>query len=502
MALLRPRASFLPLVVATIIGITPYSAAAQQAGPFFINGDPTDGSGAQPQPVGVPDDNGSTKELGPINSNTTKVGVIHTAATPMLGLTNPNGQVDLNTVYTQTAKDTSTGHLWYYFAWTRDSNSGSGFIAVEFQQADLSAACKTAYTNAACNPWSARQANDFLLLWDQSGGSTDILKRLFTKPVANGPLVLGASSALGSAVAKFSADGFSGELAIDLTEDVFPQDGTCVNFANIIPGTVTGNSDSADYKDTVLSAFPDVKNCGGVTITKKTSPAGLSGTFVYTLSDSGPIFPTNSSGVVQKDSDCTNATGTDTQCVATLTSDGDSDTIDGLLGGTAYSLTENPGSGFTLTSISCKLGTTTYTGAAFPVEPGQTTACLITNTVVKATPAQNTVQAGWATIADQINLSDIKAHASNTGVSVTFRLYSDSACTTQVGSDMTRALTYTAADANGKRTATANTTSTPVSINQGTVYYWKVTYPGDDLNNGFTTSCGQETATVSFTFVQ
>ena len=69
-----------------------------------------------------------------------------------------------------------------------------------------------------------------------------------------------------------SSDGFSGEATINLTTDVFPTDGSCVNFANIIPGTITGNSDTADYKDTVLAAFPDISNCGTLKVTKVTQP--------------------------------------------------------------------------------------------------------------------------------------------------------------------------------------------------------------------------------------
>ena len=57
-----------------------------------------------------------------------------------------------------------------------------------------------------------------------------------------------------------------------MTTDVFPTDGSCVNFANIIPGTITGNSDTADYKDTVLAAFPDISNCGTLKVTKVTQP--------------------------------------------------------------------------------------------------------------------------------------------------------------------------------------------------------------------------------------
>src|SRR5436190_16001286 len=102
------------------------SARAQSANPFAIDGIITDAnnSGVASGATKTVDTNNSTKELGPINSSATKIGVINAAAPPMLGLTNPNAQVDLNTVYTQSA--ISGSDLWFYFGWVRDSNSGSG----------------------------------------------------------------------------------------------------------------------------------------------------------------------------------------------------------------------------------------------------------------------------------------------------------------------------------------------------------------------------------------
>ena len=106
---------------------------------------------------------GNVKELGPLNSNTTKIGVIHNDAVPTLGLTNPNAQVDLRRAWLDTEKDTGApNHDWLYFAWERDNNSGSGFIAYEFMQNPAPAAC--AYDTAtedvssspACNPWANR----------------------------------------------------------------------------------------------------------------------------------------------------------------------------------------------------------------------------------------------------------------------------------------------------------------------------------------------------------
>jgi hypothetical protein len=139
------------------------------------------------------------KELGPLNSNTTKIGVIHRAAVPMLGLTNPNGQVDLRNAWLTTKRDTGTSHDWLYFAWERDANSGSGFIAYEFMKNPAPAACaySTATENqliATCNPWANRTAGDFVILWDQSGSSTDLFLRTWSGTAPN--LTLGAPTAL------------------------------------------------------------------------------------------------------------------------------------------------------------------------------------------------------------------------------------------------------------------------------------------------------------------
>src|SRR5262249_1660629 len=41
----------------------------------------------------------------------------------------------------------------------------------------------------------------------------------------------------------------------------------CKSFANVIPSTVTGNSDSADYKDTILQPVVPIGNCTSTTVT-------------------------------------------------------------------------------------------------------------------------------------------------------------------------------------------------------------------------------------------
>ena len=157
---------------------------------------------------------GNVKELGPLNSNTTKIGVIHNDVPDTLGLTNPNGQVDLRQAFLGTESD-ADGDDWIYFAWERDNNTGSGFISFEFMKAKPPVACGD-YSGdqvvliATCNPWANRQAGDFMILWDQQGGSKDLYLRTWSGTAPN--LTLSAPQLLNANVsdAEYSADGFFG----------------------------------------------------------------------------------------------------------------------------------------------------------------------------------------------------------------------------------------------------------------------------------------------------
>ena len=276
------------------------SAPAALAGtvpPFSINGTVPGADADQT----LDDPEGNVKELGPLNSNTTKIGVIHSDAVPTLGLTNPNGQVDLRQAFLGTASDTD-GDDWLYFAWERDNNTGSGFISFEFMQDPPPAACGD-YSGsqdsliASCNPWANRQAGDFMILWDQQGGSKDLFLRTWSGTAPN--LVLGAPVQLNANVsaAEYSADGFFGEAALNLTDTVFGGSNACRSFANVIPSTVTGNSDTADYKDTVLQPVTPIGNCTSTTVTTPKDGAGASipagglsiGTGVVSVKDSAVV---------------------------------------------------------------------------------------------------------------------------------------------------------------------------------------------------------------------
>jgi hypothetical protein len=253
------------VVVAGAFAVPMTALAAD--GPFTIDGNIPD-SGT----TNLPDDFGNVKELGPLNSNTTKIGVIHSDALPTLGLTNPNAQVDLRQAWLDTERDSSTNHDWLYFAWERDSNSGSGFIAYEFMKNAAPAGCAydtatDAQLTANCNPWANRTSGDFMILWDQQGNSKDLYLRTWSGTAPN--LTLGAPTLLVAAVsqAEYSPDGFRGEAAVDLTATIFGGSTACRTFANTIPSTVTGNSDTADYKDTILKNAPPITNCSSTTVT-------------------------------------------------------------------------------------------------------------------------------------------------------------------------------------------------------------------------------------------
>lgn len=363
------------LAVATMLVAGPAFAAHA---PFDIDGDvPDDGTGEP-----IIDQFGNVKELGPLNSNTTKIGVIHNDTPPTLGETNPNAQVDLRQAWLDTAKD-ANGDDWLYFAWERDKNTGSGFIAYEFMQDPPPAECDylestTAELIAACNPWENRQAGDFMILWDQQGGSLDLWLREWSGTAPN--LTLGPALDLNETEshAAYSGDGFRGEATVNLSETIFKDQTDCVTFASTIPSTVTGNSDTADYKDTILQPTTPISNCGTVIIRKETVPDEVDNTtefgFERTFTDEDDAEP---------------------PVLTFELTDDDSETWDGVPFGTGYVVDESViPSGWALDSIGCSASTgygdAAATEAAFDVsvsagtvtfdlESGQVADCTYTN---------------------------------------------------------------------------------------------------------------------------
>src|SRR5206468_1708335 len=109
------------------------------------------------------------------------------------------------------------------------------------------------------------------------------------------------------------------------------------------------------------------------------------------------------------------------------------------------------------------------------------------NPVVNARPTTLTTNAGGPFLLGvdgTVALSDV-AHlsggTSSAGGHITFMLFSDNACSTQVGDDVTTAV-------NGADSK--DYTSPSISVNAPGTYYWVASYSGDPDNVGSSTTCG------------
>ena len=608
--------TFYASIVMTIamVGTVAPSAQAQcipNAGPFCIDGviTPANNSGAA-QPALFTSDPTGAKEFGPLNGANTKVGTINFATPPptILGDTTMPAKVDLTGVYTQSAL--SGTDFWYYYAWTRATTTGSGFMAVEFQRAAKPTVCSLNYNplNATalqgCNPWANRDGDgtpensDFMILWDQTGNSfavQNIFVRFYNKALgAFGPAQ--NLTLAGSAVAVYGGNGSDpskGEMALNFSVIVGGGISQCLTFANIIPNTVTGNSDSADYKDTVLSNFPVASSCGTVTVQKITVPATSGIQFQYTMADGTPMF-----GVAQPDADCDGTGSSINQCIGSVAHN-ETDTITDLLQSSNYTLIESDKpSNYGLTSIICTPAggnpVDVTAGGTFPVTATKTTACVITNTlqtanlnIIKvvnnnfgstkgpgdfsftrdsgaAEPFANggvscvsgaicktisypvgtsfvvdepSVPIGYTLVskagcsgvivasgntctitnADAINdgtvytrmkvilhdratIGAIRRGTGETASTLTFRLYSDAACTTQVATEAFN-ITFANATEETKSFATLagytvdyNTAVNPALVSN---YRWRAFYSGNSFNSAQSTVCGDENISLT-----
>ena len=461
-----------------------------------------------------------SKEFGPINGADTKVGVIHNDVPPgTLGLTSINQSTDLLKIFTQTAKDAS-GDIWYYFGYHRKSDNGAAFISIEFEKSEKPTACNYAQPNtlaANCNPWANRAPGDFLIIFDGNGSTPAaqvIIKRIFADDGNGHPVLPPCPSqwptnpavqdtatciriASSNAFAKYGSTGFTrGEMALNLTDIIFGENGTgCLTIANIIPNTVTGNSDQADYKDTVLRDFDEIKNCGTVTITKVTVPSGLEDTFTYRLKNSvsgEEIFE----GADAVDSDCEVSVTEELEECAGLVQDGDTDTIDNVLGG-LFTLSEDDNALFAV-SIVCTFDGETYSdddpeadfGFPFPVEASATTACVITNSYIKTSPTATSTQK--ILVFDYLTIGGLTPNASDrNSATATIYLYSDAACAIPLGN--TGPISLSGKYSQDGTSATVNSYDvqiTPATLTLGNVFNspggvwsWSFAYSGDALNN-------------------
>jgi len=509
----------LAIAAAMAIGVTSRAeaqtcSAANQFGPYCIDGQVTDGANSKPSGAALKsiDGNGNLKELGPDQGSDTKFPVIHTAVANMLGTSNPNGQTDLNTVYSQTEKD-ANGKSWFYFGWVRDANSGSGFISFEAHQVNNDCESYSPEDLALCNPWAPRTIDDFVIFWDQSGGSTNVYLRKWNgsnwTPAQPGLLLNTLKDPDGNPVvsARYSSDGFRGEMSLNLTGAGLVGVNECRAFANVIPGTITGNSpnDQADYKDVVLEPI-SINTCGGITVNKVTLNADgktlsdTTTTFGYTIGRGGAAL--NANGDTSVSDSVKGCTASDpSPCGNT------SKTHSDLLDGSGYTLTENapiPG-GYVLFKDADNKGgivcgtTDITTGGTFSVPSAGTITCTIKNILPKGNPQLTTTPVVKALLYDSVDITLERKLPNNTTVTgVKFELFKNSvSCATgaKVGERTADVLFVNGISGSATTSPTPASNNAPPAflvIASGDTYYWKVTYPGDSLNDPAVT-CGEAT---------
>jgi hypothetical protein len=565
-------------LIATTLMLICFSTGARAQAPIFTPQPPgspfkVDGTIDFNDAAGIDDPDGNVQELGPVNSADTKINPINTADPPMLDFTNPNGQVDLGRVWIRTGKDTRQGRNddWLYLAWHRpDSNSGSGVIGYEFFK-DSPDATLCNYNNVDfvkpkgnaapqapaqnlidnCNPWRIRQHGDFFINWDQEGNTlelADITMRTFTcSPVGaadpeDPPIcVLGAPTTFSAADvgAALSGDRFRGEMVINLTTTVFAGQG-CTTLAGVIPNTITGNSDTADYKDTVFTRIAPISNCGILQVIKKlvdsqnnpfvpdpTKPAPVFHYKVYRGTGDNTVALRFDSDLSDHPDDPNTSYVEDTKfqierdIVAT---DSDGHTHSDLIIGTDYKIEETTvDPAYTLLKIVCfdgssQNGKQVYTpGTGTPPGPPtilpfdvkvpvangfQLTVCEITNQRRATTPDAASVQNVKVVISDTIMLTNLQIDVNVTpAATARFRLYDDATCAdaTVPLYDGQRNLDYSG------NSATASTPDISITVPlDGTpkTFKWRVNYPGDLLNNAREISCGDERAIFDIELIE
>ena len=112
----RPTRVRLAVVLGALaVGVFGFSLiGAGASGGYSIDGTVPDNASI----ASFSDPFGATAELGAINENTTKLGVVHNDGLPTLGFNSINPGNDLSGIWLDTKRD-ANNHVWLYFAWSR-----------------------------------------------------------------------------------------------------------------------------------------------------------------------------------------------------------------------------------------------------------------------------------------------------------------------------------------------------------------------------------------------
>jgi prealbumin domain-containing protein len=150
----------------------------------------------------------------------------------------------------------------------------------------------------------------------------------------------------------------------------------------------------------------------------------------------------------------------------------------------AYTLSETSLPGYAGRAWTCSDGADpdrfSLVGNVVTLDEGAVVTCSIINDDSPASPTGTSVQ-HWV-LHDTLTISGIRPGGDPSNLAtVTFRLYSDDTCATQVGDDEVVGIT-----------AGVAATSDGVTVYETGLYYWTAEYSGDAYNNDFTTTCGEE----------
>jgi hypothetical protein len=373
-----------------------------------------------------------------------------------------------------------------YLAWERSNVLGSANMDFEINQ-------KTQPNLTTTGPKTlVRTAGDILITFDFGGSGTPVLGLLkwVTSGAASQCFSANAVPCWGNRV-NLSAAGFAegqvnsgtvtdpianvslpantfGEAAVNLTAaNVFPST-TCEAFGSAFLKSRSSASFPAEVKDFVAPQPVTISNCGTIRIHKVTENGDAS--FGYTT------------------------TGGLTPSTFNLSNGGTQEYKGTVLPGN-YSVTESTlPSGWALKSLTC--GTVSGSGTSatpsgatvnITMAPGGIVDCTYTNHTNLSPSISTTLSADSITVGGTVHDSaTLAGTTASAGGTVTYTVYTDTACT--LGARSAGTVTVT----NG-----VVPDSDALAFNDAGDFYWQAVYSGDANNNGATSVCTSEHLVVN-----
>jgi hypothetical protein len=194
----------------------------------------------------------------------------------------PNGKTDLDSLYLATEKVNVSGQIndiLYVGYLTCDDGPGTWQTALYVDDGDN------------VSPGAGDLNGDYLFIFDfnpSTGAATTFMYRKVSGVWTNQPFAVGQIEGIAGAGGDF------GEVAINLTALDIVDAATCRNV--ILQGqgaSITGGSLTSAVKDLILVPPLPISNCGSVTVTKSSNPAGIASAdaFHYVIDQADAATP-------------------------------------------------------------------------------------------------------------------------------------------------------------------------------------------------------------------